>query len=347
MAAMNVSLFIRSAIVLGLLVISAAAQNVSAFKPVPALSYRVMPDFFHTPDNFGEVSGVACNSKGHVFVFQRRKPMLMEFDHDGKYLRELGDGLFDHPHGLRIDTDDNIWTTDDGNHLVLKLDSEGRVLFVLGRRGVAAEADWLFNEPTDVAFGKEGAIFVSDGYGNSRVMKFDRTGRFLKSWGSYGTNPGQFNLPHSIVIDQEGQVYVADRENQRIQIFDQDGKFLKQWTGLGYPYGLFITPDQHIWMADGGYDRVLELDGDGKILGALGEPGHALGKFAWAHFLALDRDRRLFVADVLNWRAQVFAPTGEKAGMSSYVPSVRMFWDSKPSSGWESHHAQVPLPKKK
>jgi hypothetical protein len=100
-------------------------------------------------------------------------------------------------------------------------------------------------------------------------------------------------------------------------------------------------------MSDGGYDRVLELDGDGKILGAWGEPGHALGKFAWAHFLALDRDRRLFVADVLNWRAQVFAPTGEKAGMSSYVPTVRMFWDSKPSGGWESHHAQVALPKKK
>lgn len=118
--------------------------------------------------------------------------MLMEFDHDGKYLRELGDGLFDHPHCLRIDAEDNIWTTDDGNHLVLKLNPEGRVLLVLGCRGVAAEADWLFNEPTDIAFGNEGAIFVSDGYGNSRVMKFDRTGKFLKSWGTYGTKPGEF-----------------------------------------------------------------------------------------------------------------------------------------------------------
>ena len=326
-----------------------ASEKPAPSQPVSELAYRVVSDFFQLPTdvNFGEVSGVALNSQGHIFVFQRRQPMLMEFDHDGKYLRQIGDGLFDHPHGLRIDAEDNIWTTDDHNHLVLKLDRDGHVLLILGRRGVAAEADWLFNEPTDVAFGKSGDIFVSDGYGNSRVMKFDRTGKFLKSWGSYGTKPGQFDLPHSIVIDQEGLVYVADRENQRIQIFDQEGKFLKQWTELGYPYGLFITPDQHLWMADGGYDRILELDRDGKILGALGEPGHAPGQFAWAHFLALDGEHRLFVADVLNWRAQVFAPTTEKAGMSSYIPTVRMFWDSKPSTGWESHHKEAPLPKTK
>jgi DNA-binding beta-propeller fold protein YncE len=333
---------------LGFAAMNASAQNAATIKPVPALAYRAVPDFFKIPSamNFGEVSGVALNSEGHIFVFQRRKPMLIEFDHDGKYLREIGDGLFDHPHGLRIDADDNIWTTDDGSHLVLKLDKNGRVLLVLGRRGEAAEADWLFNLPTDVAFDKAGNIFVSDGYGNSRVVKFDRAGRFLKSWGRYGNKPGEFNLPHSIVIDRDEHVYVADRENLRIQIFDTEGKLLKQWTDIGYPYGLFIAPDGHVWMADGGYDRVIELDSDGKIIGALGEPGHAPGQFAWAHFLALDRDGRLFVADVLNWRAQVFAPTSDKPGMSSYIPTVRKFWDSKPSAGWDSHHPKAPLPKK-
>ncbi|MDQ3119491.1 MAG: peptidyl-alpha-hydroxyglycine alpha-amidating lyase family protein [Verrucomicrobiota bacterium] len=340
--------FPRSAIVVALLVIAAAASDVPTFKPVPALPYRVVPDFFQLPSghNFGEVAGVACNSEGHIFVFQRGKPMLMEFDRSGKYLRELGNGLFDHPHGLRVDADDNIWTIDDGSHVVLKLDRNGRVLLVLGKKGMGSEADWLFNAPTDVAFGKAGEIFVADGYGNSRVVKFDRTGRFLKSWGSYGTRPGEFNLPHSIVVDKDERVYVADRENQRIQIFDADGKFLKEWTRIGYPYGLFITPNGRIWMADGGYNRIVELSPGGEIIAALGQPGHAAGEFAWAHFLAFDPGGRMFVADVLNWRAQVFAPTNEKPGTSSYLPTVRTFWDSKPSSGWTSQQSGTPPPQK-
>lgn len=344
---MTVRSFVRAVICFGLSSIVALAESATPTKAVPALPYHAVPNFFTLANgNIAEVSGVAVNSLHHIFVFQRRKPMLCEFDHDGKYLRELGDGLFDHPHGLRIDAQDNIWTTDDHNHLILKLDKNGRVLLVLGRRGVAAEADWLFNEPTDIAFDKAGNIYVSDGYGNSRVMKFDPTGRFLKSWGSYGSKPGQFDLPHSILIDKVQRVYVADRENKRIEIFDTDGRFLKQWTEVGYPYGLCFGPDGHIWMADGGYDRIVELDENGKIIGALGEPGHAPGQFAWAHFLTFDADGRLFVADVLNWRAQVFAPTNEKPGVSSYIPTVRKFWDQEPSSGWESHHSNAPLPKK-
>jgi DNA-binding beta-propeller fold protein YncE len=316
---------------------------------VPALPYRVVPDFFQFPAewHFGEVSGVAIDSQRHIFIFQRAAPMLSEFDTNGKFLREIGAGLFTHPHGLRIDVEDHIWTTDDGSHLVLKLNHDGRPLLVLGRKGVAAEADWLFNEPTDVAFDKVGNVYVSDGYGNSRVMKFDRAGQFLKEWGSYGDKPGQFNLPHTILIDKGERVYVGDRENKRIQIFDTEGKLLTQWTGIGYPYGLCFGPNGHIWMADGGYDRIVELDRNGKIIGALGEPGHAPGQFAWAHFLTFDPDGRLFVADVLNWRAQVFIPTNEQARMSSYLPTVRKFWDQKPSNGWESHHANAPLPKKK
>ena len=348
LAAVVARYFPPTAIVLALLTITAAAQEVPAFKPVPALPYRVVPDFFQLPpgENFGEVAGIACNSEGHVFVFQRGTPMLMEFDRNGKYLRELGNGLFDHPHGLRIDAEDNIWTIDDGGHVVLKLDRNGRVLLVLGKRGMGQEAEWLFSAPTDVAFGKAGEIFVADGYGNSRVVKFDRNGRFLKSWGSYGTKPGEFNLPHSIVTDKEERVYVADRENQRIQIFDADGKFLKEWTGIGYPYGLCITPDGRIWMADGGYNRIVELNDRGEIIAALGQPGHAPGEFGWPHFLTFDGGGRLFVADVLNWRAQVFAPTNEKPGTSTYVPTARTFWGSKPSNGWISHRSAAPPPKK-
>jgi DNA-binding beta-propeller fold protein YncE len=309
-----------------------------AFQEVPELGYRVVPDFFHLSEGMkvGEASGIALDSKGHVFLFQRADPMLAEYDEHGSYVRSLGEGLFTHPHGLRIDEHDDLWTTDDGSHVVLKLSPAGRVLLVLGRKSVAAESDWLFNQPTDVAFGAHGEVYVADGYGNSRVVKFDRDGKFLKAWGSYGTGPGEFNLPHTIVVDRQGLVYVGDRENQRIQIFDSEGVFQKEWDEVGYPYGLFITPDQHIWMIDGGFDRVLELDHDGHILGALGEPGHAPGQFAWGHFLAIGRDRTLYVADVLNWRFQVFVPTAASRKMASYVPSRRMFWDRVPSSGWST-----------
>lgn len=332
---------LRLTVIALLFVIGRAEAQVgqaTALQAVPELGYRVIPNFFHPHDamNVGEASGVALNSKGHIFLFQRAKPMLAEYDESGTFLRSIGDGLFTHPHGLRVDSDDNLWTTDDGSHLVLKLSPAGHVLLVLGRKDLAAESDWLFNQPTDVAFGRNGEIYVSDGYGNSRVVKFDREGNFIKAWGKYGTGPGEFNLPHSIVVDSQGNIYVGDRENKRIEIFDADGNFLKEWTEIGYPYGLFITPDQHVWMIDGGYDRILELDQSGKILGALGEPGHAPGQFAWGHFLAVGKDGKIYVADVLNWRFQVFAPTAPSGKLAKYVPSKRMFWDRVASSGWST-----------
>lgn len=321
-------------------------QKVPAFQPVPELPYKVVGNFFKFPQEMaaGESSAVAVNSKGHIFLFQRAKLMLTEYDEQGNLIRSIGEGLFAHPHGLRIDSEDNIWTTDDGNHLVLKLNPSGKVLLVLGRINTAAEADWLFNRPADLAFGKSGEIYVADGYGNSRVVKFDRDGNYIKSWGKFGSAAGEFNLPHTIAVDGEGRVYVGDRENQRIQIFDADGKFLKQWTNIGYPYGLVIAPDQHVWMADGGYDRIVELDQEGKILGAFGEPGHKPGQMAWAHFIAMGPDKKIYVADVLNWRFQVFerSVSAEKK-MTSYVPSKRMFWGSVPSVGWISKQSDIPM----
>jgi 6-bladed beta-propeller len=307
----------------------------SATPPVE-LGYRVAADFFDLPADWvqGEASGVALNSKGYIFLFQRTKPMLSEFDQNGHYIRSLGEGLFDHPHGLRIDADDNLWTTDDVNNTVLKLSPAGRVLLVLGRRNNGGEANWLFNKPTDVAFSRNGDIFVTDGYGNSRVVRFDRYGKFIKTWGTYGSGPGEFMLPHSVVIDKNDRVYVGDRENARIQIFDTDGHFLTQWNGIGYPYGLWITSDQHVWMVDGGFDRIVELDQTGKILGSIGSPGHQPGQLAWGHFLAISADRKLFVADVLNWRFQVFVPIKASGKLSDYVPSERQFYGFKQSDGY-------------
>ncbi len=281
---------------------------------LPDLGYKPSPNSLNLPAgmNFGEVAGVALNSKGHILVFNRGSKPLIEFDGNGRFVRTLGDGLFKSAHGLRIDANDNIWTTDISSHLVLKLNPEGRVLMVLGK------ADWagdfsepryglpLFNMPTDVAFGPAGDIFVSDGYGNSRVMKFDQSGRFIKTWGKKGKAPGEFDLPHTIAVDNKGLVYVGDRENQRIQIFDSDGKFIKEWTNVGYPYGITITPDQSLYVADGKNERLLKMNLNGEILGALGEPGKGIGQFGWAHSIAVSPTGDIYVAEILNWRVQKF-----------------------------------------
>lgn len=281
---------------------------------LPELGYKPAPNSLFLPAgmNFGEVAGVALNSKGHILVFHRGSRPLVEFDSSGKFVRTLGDGLFKSAHGLRIDPNDNIWITDIGSHLVLKLNSEGRVLMVLGKvdwAGDFSEPRYglpLFNMPTDVAFGPAGDIFVSDGYGNSRVMKFDKDGRFIKIWGKKGKAPGEFDLPHAIAVDNKGLVYVGDRENQRIQIFDSDGKFIKEWANVGYPYGITITPDQSLYVADGKNERLLKMNLNGEILGALGEPGKGIGQFGWAHSIAVSPAGEIYVAEILNWRVQKF-----------------------------------------
>jgi hypothetical protein len=146
-----------------------------------------------------------------------------------------------------------------------------------------------------------------------------------------------------VVIDREDRVYVADRENARIQIFDSDGRFLSQWTGIGYPYGLYITPDQHVWMIDGGFDRIVELDPTVKILGAIGSPGHKPGQFAWGHFLAFGTDRRIIAAVVLNWRFQVFVPTAVSGRLSDYIPAERKFFGYRTSDGYIFHSPGWPV----
>src|SRR6266480_2069924 len=170
---------------------------------IPKLNYETVPDFFQLPadEHFVEVAGVAVNSKGHIFVFHRGKHPLMEFDANGKYLRSIADDLFVTAHTVRVDGEDNIWTTDVGSHVVLKLSPEGRILLSLGRMRTPGDDVLHFNQPTDVAFDREGNIFVADGEGNSRVLKFNKFGNVLLGWGMKGGGPGQFDLPHSIAID--------------------------------------------------------------------------------------------------------------------------------------------------
>jgi len=188
----------------------------------PDLGYKPVPDVFKLPTgmNFGPCSSVAVNSKGNVLVFNRSAHALMEFTGKGKYLRSLAQGVFTNPHGLRVDARDNIWATDTGSHIVVKMNPQGRILMVLGIKGNSGE--WhpaghlrCFNEPNDIAFGLDGEIYVSQGHGKgeSRLHKFDADGAFIKTWGGEGAGPGQFKQPHSIITDAKGNLYVADRSN--------------------------------------------------------------------------------------------------------------------------------------
>lgn len=286
---------------------SASGQDHTDF---PALSYQVLPGFFKLPDhfNFGEVSGVVLDQRGHIFIFNRGQQPLVEFTASGKFVRTIGDGLFEGSHGLRIDPQGNLWTTDVTTHVVLRLNREGHVTMVLGRKGRAGETESLFNQPTDIGFGPNGEIFVTDGYGNSRIVKFDGQGQFIKAWGKKGNGPGEFNLPHTIVVDPRGRLIVGDRDNMRIQLFDLDGNYLAQWTHAGSPWGLELTKHGFLFMVDGYANRVVKLDLDGNVLGAFGAAGKTEGRFAFAHSIAVGKQSEIFVAEILNWRVQKFVP---------------------------------------
>ena len=215
-----------------------------------------------------------------------------------------GDDLIGKAHGLRIDRQDNVWITDIGNHRVMKFDPSGKLLLSLGT-GKAGTGTDEFDRPTDIAFGADGDVFVSDGYGNSRVLKFSATGRSVKTWGTRGKELGQFDLPHAIVMDSKGRLLVGDRENERIQLFDAEGKALGQWPGFA-PYGLAINGDGHVFVADAQAHQVLRLDAEGKVVQRIGQKGQVPGEFDLPHMLAFDSAGNLFVAEVDGKRFQKF-----------------------------------------
>jgi DNA-binding beta-propeller fold protein YncE len=250
--------------------------------------------------NFIQVSSVAMTSRGTVLVLHRGAHPLMEFDAKGTLLRTWGDGMFSEgkvagiaqtfwtddkshysavygpagcascgAHSVRVDPQGNIWVIDAPGHVLYKLNADGKEIMRLGTKGTAGTGNSTFNLPTDIAFAPNGDLYVTDGYGGARVVKFSRDGKYLLQWGKRGKGPGEFMLPHNVVTDAQGRVYVTDRDNQRIEVFDANGTFLTQWTGTGGVSGLFMTKDQHLWA--GGVLRDLT----GKAVGRLNGPGTA------------------------------------------------------------------------
>ena len=283
-------------------------------------SYHVVHGWPQLPEGFafGQVSGVDVDSHNHVFVFHRGDRPILCFDGDtGKIAASWGDGMFVRAHGLKVDDQDNIWVTDIGHHQVFKFSHDGSLLMTVGARDVPGLDGNHFNQPTDVAVAPSAEFYVSDGYGNSRVAKFSKEGRFLFDWGRKGGQPGEFDLPHGIALDSQGRVYVADRTNSRIQVFDGNGKFLHEWKGteLGRPWGLRVGADGYLYVVDGGdmnpkppdRGQVLKLDLQGKILEKFGSFGSYDGQFYWAHAVGIAKNGDVYVTDVhVGMRVQKF-----------------------------------------
>ena len=341
-----------------------------AQQSVPEIPFDSVPNFLRLPAdmNFGEVPGVAVNSKGHVVAFTRSNSangpaygatasQLLEFGPDGKFLREIGKGLYawSYAHAIRFDKDDNLWAIDKGSDMIVRINPEGHVTMVFGRKKEASDeaAPWTrvtpprppvngqFRQPTDVTWDPHGNIYISDGYINSRVAKFDKNGDWIKSYGEPGRSKlGELSTPHSIAADSKGNVYVADRGNRRIQVLDQSGTFVREikidvpippdahpWMGAdptpeaaaaqnGAPWAICITPGptEYLYSADAFPGRVYKLTLDGTVLGVLGKAGHQPKQFGWIHEIACPSENEIYVAELLNWRVQklLLHPRGPK-----------------------------------
>ena len=287
----------------------------------PQLSFKVLPNFLKLPANLymAEVVGVDTDSKGHIYVLHRGKQPILEFNPDGSFVRSIGEGLpMEGPHAVRVDREDNLWYIDAAINLVMKFDTEKRLTMVLGRRPEpwtwathvierAIPAPSFFYQPTDVTWGPDGSIFVADGYGNSRVAKFDKNGNLVKHWGERGSGPGEFNTPHSIVIDPNNNLYVADRANARIQVFDTDGNFKREMRFGGPPWSLCLTRGANPVMYVGSVGRVVKLSLDGKVVGTMGKFGKVPGMFDWVHGVACPDEHTVYAGEELSFRLDKLA----------------------------------------
>jgi DNA-binding beta-propeller fold protein YncE len=282
----------------------------------PELDMKVVPDAFTLPSGvtMGAPASVAFLPNGHILVLSRGQQAFFEFDDRGGYVRSFGDRLFTRAHGIRLDRDGSIWATDVGAHTVMKFSPQGELLLTLGTKGEAGEWNEAagarhFNQPNDIAVAPNGDLFVVQGHtpggGDPRVLKFDRTGKFLMTWGGRGKEPGKFEVAHGIAVDAQGQLWITDRENQRIQIFKQDGSFVREIKYAGVPCAIDIGK-QYIYMVNGFAAQLLRLDLDGKVLAAMGKPGKGPGEFGEAHMLAVSPGGDVYVADSVNGTLQKF-----------------------------------------
>jgi 6-bladed beta-propeller len=326
----------------------ALLANSLLFAQAPEIPFDSVATLLKLPANLhlGEGAGVATNSKGNILVYTRTGEeatmggsrffthggsRLFQFDATGKYLGEIGVGIygFMFAQSVRVDSNDNIWTVDRGADVIVKFDPSGRFLMAFGRkpesvnpaggsgrggRGVPGQgiAGDNFNRPTDVAWDAAGNIFVSDAYTNARIVKLDKFGKFVKTWGSKGAGEGQFDMPNSIAVDAQGNVYVADLGNKRIQVFDNDGNFKTQIADVGAPWAICISPGAHQYLYSSNSNppdsmdngEIYKLDLNGKILGKFGTSGKLAKEFGTVNEIDCRNPNVLYAGELTNWRVQ-------------------------------------------
>jgi sugar lactone lactonase YvrE len=358
-------------------VIGAVVASVSLVaQSVPEIGFDANADIISLP-SYGEVAGVATNSRGHVFVYARTGhavatlgdertfyhggSRLFQFDPAGKFVREIGQGVYavNFAQQVRVDPQDNVWIVDAGSNQVVKFDADGRFQLVLGRKpenitlrpgpGVGATAADVallaksgapaagggggggggggnagrpagsgingdgFNRPSDVTWDRNGNIYVADGFGpNNRIAKFDKNGNFLKTWGSTGSAPGQFNGVRGIASDAAGNIYVADAGNKRIQVFDGEGTFKSQITNVGSPQAICISggPTQYLYSSNSNdpesmtAGEIYKVQLSGRVVGRFGKAGKLPKEFGMVNAIDCRTETDLWVGEVWNWRAQ-------------------------------------------
>lgn len=291
--------------------LAALAMTVAAPMPMahagPARGYTKVAAWAQLPPGVAwqDMTGVAIDATGNIYTLQRTPAKVMVFDPRGRLLRTWGEGVFEKAHAIRIDRQGNVWITDRALHQALKFTPAGKPLMALGTRGVAGDNDSTtsLNGPADLVFAANGDIFVADGESsNTRIVHYDRNGRFLRKWGTRGAGDGELMTPHAIVMDARGRLYVANRGNKRVEIFDRTGRFLGKITNAGTPYGLAITPDGALYVADGtaGSEAMTVVDT---------RTGTTLAHFrgiTGAHMVAVDRRGAIYVAEVRGRAVEKF-----------------------------------------
>ncbi len=295
----------------------------------PGMRCVVDPSWPQKPESFtwGALSGITVDDQDQVYIFNRSEPTVQVYDAEGGLVRSWSTANPKGTHHIKLDPDGNVWIADFRSHIVEKYSPEGKRLLTLGEAGQSGCDEGHFMGPTDMAFLPSGDVFISDGYGNRRVVHFDKQGRFVKAWGEEGTGPGQFALPHAIAIDSQQRIYVADRNNARIQVFDTEGKLLAVWDDLIMPWGFAMTKNDGIWVC--GSTRVRQPNDDGwvitppvgQLLVKLNTQGEALlrvplnmpsasggkpGDVDWVHCIAVDSKGRIYLGDIQGKRVQRF-----------------------------------------
>ena len=276
------------------------ALVVGAFAQSPAGKWEVLQSWGQLPaeTTWGAASQVATTKEGQIVVFRRMNPSFFVLNPDGTFVKSWGDTPYKLAHGIRIDKDGFIWVTDNSDNIVQKFSPDGKLLMTIGQKGSKGDntSQDAFDGPADVFVAPNGDFFVADGYRNSRVVQFSKDGKFIKIiGGTKGTEPGQFNLPHAVVVDSKGRLIVADAENSRVQVFDQNGKFIEQWTDfIAKPRGaMYITPDDTLYISHVDAEAI-SIVKNGKVVDVIKGVG---GR---PHGMTLDHEGNIYVSFPLS-----------------------------------------------